>query len=307
MFADLSRKKLILVSGKGGVGKTTISAALAWHLSQAGRKVLLATIDCEDQIPSLFDRKPMGYEPSPLRPQLSGINITARKAFEEYVVRQIMFHSIYSAVFDNKYVRAFIEGTPGMAELMCIGKVYDMVDEYDTIVLDAPATGHGKSLLQVPTVVAEAVRVGPLKTNSEKIEALLKDSTKTGLLIVSLAEEMPVEETLELREWIQSHLGIEPTGVIINGLFTPLFPHHSDQERCETFFREHNSNPVMEGLRHSYYMRMKRSELHAHYTQQLQEQLKGLPTVEIPFYFCESIGTTELKDIGERIESHEST
>ena len=198
MFTELAAKKLILVSGKGGVGKTTLSAALALALSRQGRKVLLAEIHSQGQIATLLDQRNIGYEPQELAPNLYGMNVIPMQAFEEYVLLQLKFRSVYSAVFDNKFVRFFIEGAPGLADLMSIGKIYSLTDAYDTIVVDTPATGHGMSLLQVPTVVAEAVRVGPLKTHSSKIETLLRDPQQTALINVTLPEEMPVTETLEL-------------------------------------------------------------------------------------------------------------
>lgn len=301
LFSDLCQKKLILISGKGGVGKTTVSAALALRLTQEGKKVLIAEIDSQGQIATLFDRPPFGYEETLLTQDLYGLNVTAKESFEEYVVRQLKFHSIYTAVFDNKYVRAFIEGTPGLAELMCIGKIYSMTDKYDVIVLDAPATGHGMSLLQIPTVVATAVRVGPLGSTAAKIEEFLKDPQQTCLANVTLAEEMPVTETLEMESWAKKNLGIDLGFVFINGIYPPLFSNDNDFERCDTFFKEKSKDPHLQGLRKSYHMSTSRAKLHEYYSAILKKELKSVSIIDIPYYFTENLGIQELIDIGKRI------
>ncbi len=300
-FSTLSKKKLVLVSGKGGVGKTTISAALALKLSQEGQRVLIAEIDAQKQLATIFHRRQIGYQPTRLHPNLYAINVTPKEAFEEYVVMQLRFRSVYKAVFDNKYVGSFIEGTPGLAELMCIGKIYALVEDYDTIIVDAPATGHGKSLLQVPTIVANAVRVGPLKSNAEKIERLLKDPERTCLAAVSLPEEMPVAETLELQEWTRENLGQNLGVTFLNGIYPPLFQSESDHDRCKSFFAEHIGDPSLNGLAKSYRMRSVRSEMHTRYSEQLKAQLMNTTVVDIPFLFTESIGFDELSVIGEYI------
>ncbi|OGP17713.1 MAG: hypothetical protein A3I75_06115 [Deltaproteobacteria bacterium RIFCSPLOWO2_02_FULL_50_16] len=225
MKSDLFlKKKLLVITGKGGVGKSTIAASLGLLAASQGRKTLIAEINTQGQMAGFFNKPPLKYSPSLLAPNLYGINIFPKKSFEEYVLLQIRFRKLYSLVFENRFVSYFIEATPGLAELMSIGKIYALIKDYDLVILDAPATGHGFSLLQVPSVVAGAVRVGPLKSESEKIESLLKDAEKTTLIAVSLPEEMPVNETCEMAQKTKSQLGLSIEAVIINQVFPEPMP-----------------------------------------------------------------------------------
>lgn len=297
IFQQLLHKKLILVSGKGGVGKTTISAALALQLAQAGKRVLLAEIHAQGQIGTLFEIPALNYEVSEIAPKLFGLNIVPMRAFEEYVLLQIRFHSLYSAVFDNRFVRYFIEAAPGLAELMCIGKVYAMVEDYDVIVVDAPATGHGKSLLQIPTIVADAVRVGPLKIHADAIEHLLRDPQRTALAAVTLPEEMPVAETLELKAWTQDNLNMKLGPIFLNGLYPTLYQ-ATERKQIEGFLNGSKDEPALGGLKKSYAMQVKRSELHAHYQSVLGKEFGLDSLISIPYLFAEPLRKAHLTELG---------
>lgn len=294
MFTELAAKKLILVSGKGGVGKTTLSAAIALALSRQGRNVLLVEIHSQGQIATLLDHSGLSYEAQELAPQLHGMNVIPMKAFEEYVLLQLKFHSVYSAVFDNRFVRFFIEGAPGLADLMSIGKIYAMTDDYDTIVVDTPATGHGMSLLQVPTVVAEAVRVGPLKTHSSKIEALLRDPQRTALVNVTLPEEMPVMETLDLAHWVRDKLGIQLSFVIVNAVYPNVFSDAAARKQIADYLNTRPKDTVISGLQESFSMRVARNRLQDHYLKILHQNLPKVPQYIVPYVFTERIGPAEL-------------
>jgi anion-transporting ArsA/GET3 family ATPase len=144
---SLLSRRLIIVSGKGGVGKTTLSLALALLAAERGRKVIVAEIHSEDQVSHILGRPPIGHHETPLLPGISGINILPRKSFEEYVLLQIRFKALYKAVFENKLVQNFVEATPGLSDMVSIGKVYALTADYDLVIVDAPATGHGLALL----------------------------------------------------------------------------------------------------------------------------------------------------------------
>ncbi|MDO8461855.1 MAG: ArsA family ATPase [Deltaproteobacteria bacterium] len=298
-MSTLLDKKLLIVSGKGGVGKTTVASALAVFLARQKKRVLLAEIQSQGQVAGLFGHSSIDSEETPLLPNLWAINICPKKAFEEYVLKQIKYHALYTAVFENRFVRYFLEATPGLSELMCIGKVYSLLSQYDCVVVDAPATGHGISLLQIPGIIASAVRVGPLKENAEKIERLLKDEKTTALCLVSLPEEMPVNETVEMFEKAGSELKVPLGPVFINQILSPLFKGEE-----VALFRKWRKEalPLFDPLIQAAILREAQGDRVAFYQKQLRQRLPKATFLEVPFLFSESFGLKELKKISHLLD-----
>lgn len=288
--------RLLFVSGKGGVGKTTVSLALGLLAAEAGKKVLVAEVHSEEQVAHLLERPPIGCEETELLPGLWGINISPKKSFEEYVLLQIKFRSLYKAVFENRFVRNFIEATPGLSDLMCIGKIYALVDHYDLVIVDAPSTGHSVALLEIPTIVAAAVRIGPLRTESEKIDQLLHDSEKTKVVLVTLPEEMPVVETIEMRGRVMERLHLSVGPVILNQVQDDLFTRSEKTELCKK--GRGGKDPVWDKIR----LQIARSELSQEYTAKLREALDGHPIVPVPFTYSSRFGLAEIQMVAQALE-----
>jgi anion-transporting ArsA/GET3 family ATPase len=194
-------ERLIIVSGKGGVGKTSIATAIARVCAKSGPTVLV-TFDTQHQRHPYLD-VPLGYEPLPVGQGLSLMRLDAMEAIREYVRRKVPFSGLYESLLKSRMFRDFAEASPGFEELMCLGKLYDLAtgSEFKQVVFDAPATGHLKTLIDVPAATLEAVRVGPLNHNARKIQDLLLDPVRTRVLLAAMPEEMAVTEALELREF----------------------------------------------------------------------------------------------------------
>lgn len=289
---ELFSKKLILVSGKGGVGKTTVSLALALLAAERGKKTLLAEINAEGQVAHLLERKPIGYPEEKILPRLWGINIVPRKSFEEYVLLQIKFKTLYRAVFENKFVRYFLEATPGLGDLMCIGKVYATTDPFDLVIVDAPATGHGISLLQIASTVAKAVKIGPLKTHSQKIDELLHDPARTQVVQVTLPEEMPVTESLEMQAWLkQARI---PSGLFFLNQFrnNPLTPEEADEF-------EDLKNKLSPAPLKAMALEQTRAELSDSYYKLLQKELPDVTILKIPFLYTPEFKLSEIQQVAD--------
>ena len=286
-------KPLTFVSGKGGVGKTTIALTLALLAARTGKKVLLVEINSEEQIARIMGRPPIGYEETPLLPHLTGLNILPKKSFEEYVVSQLHSRMLYRAVFENRLVKNFIDGTPGLAELMTIGKICSLADRYDQIIVDAPSTGHCLALLQIASIVASAVRVGPLRTHSAAIDERLKDSARTGLILVTLPEELPVTEAAEMRRELEAQFPRILEAVVLNQfLAQPLTP----KERKEFAQARQPGGTGGEAMR----LALARADRSRQYEKELGEF--RLPVWKSPLILTRSIGLEEIETISEELK-----
>lgn len=291
-------RRLLIVSGKGGVGKTTVAIALALLAVQRGKRVILAEINSEEQVARLLERPPVGYNPTELLPGLWGVNILPKKSFEEYVLLQIRFQSLYKAVFENRFVRRFIEGTPGLSDLMCIGKVYALVKDYDLVIVDAPATGHGIALLSIPSIVANAVRIGPLKSEAEKIDLLLHDPEKTQVVLVTLPEEMPVAETLDLIRDLEEKLGLPLGPLFLNGVQDSPFTAGERKKLLEYRKEKIGADPFWTRIE----LEMSRAELTEEYSARLKESAPDRTILQIPFLYSPRFGLAEVQTIAQKIE-----
>lgn len=296
--------RLLIVSGKGGVGKTTLSLALALIAVEKGKKVLIAELNSEEQVAQILERPPVGYRETELLPGLWGINIEPKKAFEEYVLKQIKFKTLYKAIFENRYIRHFIEATPGLADLMSIGKVYSLVNDYDLVIVDAPATGHGIALLEIPSIVADATRIGPLRTESERINILLHDKEKTKVVIVTLPEEMPVTEAIEMHQTLTEKLKLSVGPIFLNQFQTEDFT-PSEEKELKSYFKESDDqNPPM--LAQILQLLLIGAERSQKYKKMLQDEMNESPVISIPFIYSPRFGLSELQTIAEALENNKA-
>jgi len=209
--------RLVIVSGKGGVGKSLLAAALARQSAQAGRRTVLVTLDTRDDRHPLLD-VPLAYEPQATAHGFSVSRVDAFQAAAEYARRTLPFGAMYEAFFKGRAFKDFATAAPGFEELMCLGKLYNLAveTEFDRVVFDAPSTGHLRDLLAVPRIIQQAVRVGPLNHAARRIEHLLLDPERTRLLVATLAEEMPVREAMELITLCRDELRMDVGPVLVN-------------------------------------------------------------------------------------------
>ncbi|MDJ0851444.1 MAG: ArsA-related P-loop ATPase [Myxococcota bacterium] len=236
---SLLDRRLVIVSGKGGTGKTTVTAALALAAARAGRRVLAAEMDRDGALSRLLapDSPPVGYEGLEVQPGLTIMRIDPYEALTEYLGLQIGIERLVRSVLRNRAFHQLMEASPGWRELITLGKVWhleqmtlpDGSPRYDLLVVDAPATGHGVAFLNVPRVAASAVRAGPLRRNSQLVEGMIADPVRTVLLPVALAEELPTRETAELVRRVEDEVGIAIDRVVVNGVVPPPFPSGLEQ------------------------------------------------------------------------------
>jgi anion-transporting ArsA/GET3 family ATPase len=232
--AALLARRLVIVTGKGGTGKTAVAAALALAAARAGRRTLVAEMGRDEAVLPLLapGSAPAGYAGREVAPGLTALRIDPYEALAEYLGLQIGVPRLVRGVLRNRAFHQLMEASPGWRELITLGKVWHLEQmrerdgrpRYDLIVVDAPATGHGVAFLNVPRVVVSALRAGPLRRHAKLVEELLEDPQRTLLLPVALAEELPTRETAELVARVRSEVGIAVDRVVVNGVVGAPFP-----------------------------------------------------------------------------------
>jgi len=223
--SDLLDRRLVVVTGKGGVGKSTVSAALAVLAARRGKRVLVAEVDARERVAPMLGGRPSGPVVRQVVPGISTVNVDPRHALEEYALMVVKVRALYQAVFENRVVRFFLRAVPSLAETLMLGKILhearsenDGRPRWDLVVVDAPATGHAVQLLGVPRALRDTVPAGPLRRDADWMHALLQDPARTAVALVSLPEEMPVTETAELDARIRDELQLPRGPVFVNAM-----------------------------------------------------------------------------------------
>jgi anion-transporting ArsA/GET3 family ATPase len=235
-MSTLADKRFVLVTGKGGVGKTTVCAAEALALAAKGKRVLVAMCNAKERLSTMLGAAPIGSDVVPVARDVWAVNMLPEKALEEYGVLVLRSRALYKTLFDNAYVRTFLRAVPGMQEWAMLGKAWwhttekraDGSFKYDVVILDAPATGHGLDMLRVPKVIIDVVPPGLLRRDAERAWALFQDGATSAIVLVTLPEEMPTTETIELAAAL-TELGLPIGRVVVNAVLPPLF---SREERA---------------------------------------------------------------------------
>lgn len=223
----LAKRQLVVVTGKGGVGKTTLAAALGRALARCGRRVLLLEVDPRESLHQALGTEPSGGEVVAVGPGLWLQNLRPAAVIEGLVREKVPVPYLARKIVESPGFRTFVEGAPGLKETALLGHAYRVLHggrraRFDLVVLDAPATGHGLTLLAAPALLAQAADGGQLGAMAADLAAFLADPARCAVVVATLAEEMPVQETLELLAALEPGPGPQPELVVANGLFPPL-------------------------------------------------------------------------------------
>jgi Mrp family chromosome partitioning ATPase len=239
LAARLGRFRLLVVTGKGGVGKTAVAASLGRLLSEAGRRVLVLEVDPRENVHQMLGVPPSGGAIVRAGPRLWVQNLKPGQVLADIVRERLKVEMLSRRVLASPIYEQFSAGAPGLAELAILGHALRLLrpaspdtPRLDLVVLDAPATGHGVRLLAAPLLVAEVIRTGPFGALAGELAGFVADPERCGIVVVTQAEEMPVEEALDLREALSSQLGRRPELLVVNGLYPPL---DAALDRPETF------------------------------------------------------------------------
>jgi anion-transporting ArsA/GET3 family ATPase len=228
--AGLLAKPLVVVTGKGGVGKSTVAAALGLAAARRGLRTIIAEVARRDDVSRALGGT--GVHEDELAPGLHHISIDPEEAMEEYLVDQLPSRALADVLLSSRGFNYFAAATPGLRELLTVGKVWELAqadrrtpgaDPYDLVVLDAPATGHGVAILAAPRTFADAALMGRIARQGRIIDAMLSDPARTGVVTVARPEEMPVNEALALAASLPETVGVSVDLVVANGLLPDRF------------------------------------------------------------------------------------
>jgi anion-transporting ArsA/GET3 family ATPase len=238
-MADLFDKRLLFVTGKGGVGKSTVALALGMAAASRGKRVIVCEVASQEHTSRVFRRSEVGFHEVEMADSLWTISIDPDRSLREYLVLQSPVRAMGELLSRSRIFTYMAAATPGLKELVTIGKIWELAQldrrvkkgrEYDLVVVDAPATGHGIGFLQTPRTFAAIARVGPIRNQAEALDSFITDRRRTGAVIVSLPEEMPVNESELLERELSENVGVSVDRVYMNALYPERFS-ESDADR----------------------------------------------------------------------------
>jgi len=302
-------RRLIFVTGKGGVGKSTVATALGALGARRGLRTIVAELASQDGIQRTFEQSGETFEEVQLSERLFTISIDPQRAMEEYL--KVKTGSVGQILGASKLFGAFAMATPGMRELLSIGKVWELAqlerrtggaEVYDLVIVDSPAAGHGVGILRTPRTFAEISRVGPIAHQARTIAATIADRDFTSVVAVATAEEMPVNETLWLRDaLVEEELPLD--AVIVNALYPERF---RPAERAKLRSARAKARSPLAGAAIGAALSEQARALGQR--EQLNRLRAGLATepVELPYLFTEQIGPAELEQLADVLDAEGS-
>ena len=229
---DLFDKRLVFVTGKGGVGKSTVSIALGLAAARMGKRTIVCEVSAQEKASSVFKVGAIGFNEVKVDDNLWAISIDTEESLREYLLIQLKVRAMRDLLVRSRIFNYLAAATPGLKELVTIGKVWELAQDdrqvkkagtYDLVIVDAPATGHGVGFLQTPRTFADIARVGPVHSQARTLDAYLTNPQTTGVAIVAMPEEMPVNETVSLESQLVDEVGISVDRVYMNAMYPERF------------------------------------------------------------------------------------
>ncbi len=312
----LADKRLVFVTGKGGVGKSTVAIALGIAAARRGLRTIVAELSGQARAAETFGIAPPSGEEVRLAEHLHAISVDMEQAMEEYLHERA--GRLGDLLAASRAFHAFAHAVPGMRELLSIGKVWELAQDrrrvagtqpYDLVVVDAPATGHALGALRTPATFAEIARVGPIAHQGSTIDATLRDPAQTAVVAVALPEEMPVTETLALRRGLREAIGQEPAAVVVNACLPQRLGPRQTRTVAEAL--KPTRDRVAHAALRATLSQQARASAQREQVARLTEGLGGTnaspgevpTTLELPYVFAQTLGVDALDGLADRLET----
>ena len=305
-MAELFDKRLLFVTGKGGVGKSTVALALGMAAASRGKRVIVCEVASQEHTSRVFRRSEVGFHEVEMADGLWTISIDPDRSLREYLVLQSPVKAMGELLSRSRIFTYMAAATPGLKELVTIGKIWELAQldrrvkkgrEYDLVVVDAPATGHGIGFLQTPRTFAGIARVGPVRNQAEALDSFITDRRRTGAVIVSLPEEMPVNESELLERELSQNVGVSVDRVYMNALYPERFS-ESDAERLASV-----ADSVDGGARAAVKAALserRRAVAHRGQLDRLRKRVAA-PVWTLPFVFEPELGVTGIERLAAEV------
>jgi anion-transporting ArsA/GET3 family ATPase len=295
-----SASRVVIVAGKGGVGKTTVTAALATMAARAGQSVLIIEVEGKSGLAAAFGSAPLSYDDMEVRPGVRARTLTPDAALLEYLHDRGM-HRISKRLVKSGALDVVATAVPGMKDILVLGKVKQLErgNAADLIIIDAPAAGHAITFLMSARGLLDAVRLGPVRAQAEDVIELLSDADRCQVILVTLPEETPVNELVDTAFALEDRVGVKLGPLVVNGVPGELAVDGIRAADDAAAARVELPAADVEALDAAAAFHRERHDLAVEQADRLAAKLP-LPQLRLPFVFGE-LGPNEVEQLADEL------
>ncbi|MDQ6784284.1 MAG: AAA family ATPase [Actinomycetota bacterium] len=305
-MVGLLDRKLVFVTGKGGTGKTTVAAALGLLAASRGKKTLVCEVDAKGNLADFYEAGPTSFDEREVAPGLWAMSMDTEASLRQYMSLQLKLPFVARVGPLAKMFDFVGSAFPGVREIVTVGKFCWEVSEghYDIVIVDAAASGHVVSQLAAPQAINDLIQVGLVSQQTGWMLDILGDPVQTGLAIVTTPAEMPVQETIELRDRVAKETNVDLVSIIVNRVLPELFGRgeeevfdrldQPDGEEALAGILDGPARPLLDAARLTVTLRRSRTE----HLERLRDEIGGaVPLLYVPYLFFRSHGLRATRQV----------
>jgi anion-transporting ArsA/GET3 family ATPase len=303
---DMLDKRLLFVTGKGGVGKSTVAMSIGLAAARRGKQTIVCELAAQENASRMFRRAQVGFHEVELADNLWAISIDPDESMREYALLQLKVRAMRDMLFRSRIFTYLAAATPGLKELVTVGKIWELAQldrkvkrghKYDLVVVDAPATGHGIAFLQTPRTFHNIARFGPIASQTKAIQSFIGDHDRTGTAIVAIPEEMPVNEAETLERGLTDDVGVAVDRVYMNAVYPQRFS-KQEAERLEA--AAEGSNGRARAAIRAALSEHRRATAHRAQLARLRRRVNA-PVKSLPFVFTPELDVSALEGLSRAV------